>query len=101
MAKVIFELGIEGMSGRVGDVVFRRQGKQTIMYSCPRRSTKPPTAAQVATRDRFREATQWAKAALSDPGQRQYYEELAGRRRKPVFSITLREMMAKLAADPP
>lgn len=77
MAKVDKNIVIQGLSGSLGDqlVIHMGRGGQTIIRTKPRPSSKEPTAAQQETRDRFREASAYAKAAGDEPV---YAEKAAG-----------------------
>ena len=67
---------IDGISGMVGDYVFKQVRGKTIMCSRP---PKPVTQSnqQRENRDRFRKASQWAKTILLEPDKKAYYQKKA------------------------
>ena len=77
MAKIILNPLIEGMSGKFGNVVFRSTPGGVVIAKRPARSSVKPSEAQMAQRQRFKEAAAYAKAALADPQVRARYEERA------------------------
>ena len=86
--KVKLNPAFEGMSGTLGDIVFRELRGETIM------SRKPavigePTAGQLAHRERFKLAAAYGKSVMADPTIRALYEEAAKRKKVPVFSLTV------------
>ena len=89
MAKVRLNPLLEQIRGQIGDLVFRRYGDGVILTRKPAPSSVPPTAAQLAHRERFREAMRYGKAAAADPEVRPLYEAAARARGQPFFSVTL------------
>jgi hypothetical protein len=66
------------LHGKFGDqVIVRTRYGKSYTATFPKTKGKAPGAAQQQTRDRFRMATQWAKVALSDPGQLEAYKAKA------------------------
>lgn len=63
MAKVILSSLFTGLRGRVGNVVDRRINGETHVSAVPRPSTKPPSPAQLAARERFAAASRARAAA--------------------------------------
>lgn len=93
MAHVKLNPILEAFRGMVGDLVFREVRGSTVLSRKPDRSAKPPTEAQEAQRERFREASFYGKAVLADPDARAFYEALAEKRKKPVFSIAIADFL--------
>lgn len=77
MAKATFSPAIDGVSGKSGNLVFRRVRGGTVVAQRPKPSRRKPSAAQLAQRERFARATEYARQVLSDPWQRRAYEALA------------------------
>jgi hypothetical protein len=78
MAKVKLDPLFLGISGTMGDFVFRRsKNGEVIISQRPRKSNTPPSEAQQAQRQRFAEANKYARAALTDSALRAVYEEIA------------------------
>lgn len=64
-------------TGKIGDVVVRRRGNKYYVASVPV-ITKPPTKKQLAQRERFKKAIEYAKKAThEDSPIREVYEMLA------------------------
>ena len=67
------DLLVGNLSGRLGSLVFRRCHGRIIVAMRPSRFRRPPSARQLAQRERFRAATAYAKAVLTDPVRRSAY----------------------------
>ncbi len=74
MAVVLKNLVTKGLSGKLGDsLVFRKVGDKTIVSTVPT-TTKEPTEAQKAQRERFQMAVLYAKSQMDDPELKAAYE---------------------------
>lgn len=73
---------IEGISGMIGNHVFKQVRGKTIMCSRPPKPSKQ-SKQQKENRDRFRQASQWAKTVLLDPDQKSYYQKKAHKLKLP------------------
>lgn len=62
------------------DVIYRQVGDQVIMQGRPESRTRAWTPTQVAQRERFAQAVEYARKVLQDPWQREVYAELAKER---------------------
>jgi len=86
----------KGFSGMLGEsIVFKQIRGKTI--AC-KRPSKPVTQSkqQKGTRDRFREASEWAKNILLDAEQKAYYKEKARRRKLPnAYTAAIADYMRK------
>jgi len=73
---------IEGISGKLGNFVFKQVRGKTTISPCP---PKPTTQSdsQKGTRDRFRKASEWAKNVLMDADQKAYYQKKARKLKLP------------------
>jgi hypothetical protein len=90
MAKVLLNSLFNGVSGKMGDVVFKQTSTgKTIIALAPAKSNRKPSEAQKAQRERFIQATAYAKAALADPTARLHYEAEAARLLKPAYSLAV------------
>ena len=88
MAKVMLDPLFAGLSGTMGDLVFKRtRNGQTIVCQRPRKSNAEPSPAQKAQRERFKLAGAYAKAALADPDLRAFYEERAEKEGQSAFAL--------------
>lgn len=78
MAKLILNSIFNGISGKVGDVVFRRSHTGEIILSRrPDMSHVQSSEAQKAQRQRFKQAVAYAKAAMAEPDVRLHYVQQA------------------------
>ncbi len=83
---------LEGIRGQVGDRVFERYSGE-VMISCKADPTsKPPSKAQTAHCERFREAMLYGKLVMADPEQSALYKETAAAKGKPVFSLMIADV---------
>ena len=77
MAIIRDNLVTEGMSGMLGDMlVFKNLRGKTIVCKRPSRPRKQ-SASQKENRNKFREASRWAKTMLLDPNKKEYYQKKA------------------------
>lgn len=88
MAKVTLNPVLEGLRGKVGDLVFRRHGDGTIL------SRKPivkgePTQGQATQRARFADAVMYGRLVMADPEAKAFYDQAAKGKGIPVFSLTV------------
>lgn len=68
------------LHGKFGDqVVFRTSDGETITANVPDTYNSKPSEAQLAARERFREAVLWAKSTLADPEKLAEYSAKASR----------------------
>jgi len=81
MATVTKNLATTGLSGKVGNLVFRRRGNKTTVYVRSLRKA-PATENEKQARKHFAEAVARAKQALSNDTERKKFEELAKKERK-------------------
>jgi len=88
MAKVMLDPLFDGLSGTIGDLVFKRsRNGQTIVSRRPRKTNALASPAQEAQRERFKLANAYARAALADPDLGAIYEERAAKERKSAFAL--------------
>src|SRR5687767_3958231 len=67
---------LQGISGKIGGIVFRQRNGKTIVASKPYRSKKK-TAKQTAHQARFLEAVMYAKTAMIEENSKKYYADFA------------------------
>ena len=99
MAKVRLNPILEQVRGKVGELVFKRSGDQVIISRKADLSEHEATEAQLAVRERFRQATLYGKMILADPDTRQLYEAAAKSKGKPVFSLTIADFFNAPSVD--
>ena len=77
MAKVTFMDGIATISGRIGDVVFRKSSSgKTYAYQMRKKPKRIPSEKEKKQRQRFSIITKMVSAIMADPTQRAAYEQL-------------------------
>ena len=77
MAKVTFMDGIATISGRIGDVVFRKSPSgKTYAYQMRKKPKRIPSEKEKKQRQRFSIITKMVSAIMADPTQRAAYEQL-------------------------
>lgn len=89
MAKVKLNPVVQQVRGRVGDLVFRRHRNQTVVGQKADLAGREPTPSQAAQRDRFKQATVYAKSVLADPERKVVYQALAQLRKIGVFALSV------------
>ena len=85
-----------GLSGMFGDIlVFKTLRGKTILANRPR-SPRRQSALQRENRLRFREAAQFAKAAMGDPQKKEYYWVKARKLKLPnAYTAAITDYMRK------
>lgn len=76
MAKTSLNSALKGISGGIDNWVYRDVGGRTVI-SRRAEHTAEPTAGQLAVRERFRLAADWARAANADPVLQAVYDPIA------------------------
>jgi hypothetical protein len=84
---------VQGISGKLGNVVFRTCNRKIYVSRLPKPRSTPPTAAQSVQAEKFRQAAAEAKRLLQDPQRRAYYEAMAARKHLPPFAILVGELL--------
>jgi hypothetical protein len=94
MARVKTNPLLEGLSGKVGNLVFKNYASGTIISSRPDRSKVILSADQKESNSKFKHAVAFARAVLKDPEKRKEYEDKV----KPgqsIYHTALAEFMRK------
>jgi len=78
---------IEQMSGKLGDLVFKRYGDEVVIARAPEMDGRTFTPGQLAAQERFRKAAQYGKLAFAEPATRSAYEAAAQEASKPLFAL--------------
>jgi len=99
MAKVKLNPILEQIRGSVGDLVFKRYGDEVVISQKPDMSNRELSQAQLAAQDRFRQAAMYGKVVMADPETKALYEETAGAKGKPVFSLTVADFFNAPSVD--
>ena len=99
MTKVTVNPIIEGMSGKLGELVFKHYGDDIVVARAPNHNGHTPTSAQVAARERFRQGAQYGKLTLAQPASRAIYESAARADGKPLFATVLSDYLKAPVVD--
>jgi hypothetical protein len=90
MPKVRLSPLVEEIHGEMYGVVFKRSPKgNTIVTKRPDMSNVEWSDAQQAHRERFGQATAYARAALAEPKLRARYEKRAKRQKKRAWDVAM------------
>jgi hypothetical protein len=99
MAKITVNSLFSNLYGKIGGLVFRRSRKgKTILSRLPNMSRVKWSKAQKAHRHRFKAAVLFAQAAMQDPVQKAYYEQIALERDSIAFNMAISEYFKVLKA---
>lgn len=93
MPKVILHPTVQGMSGKMGDVVFRYNKKtgKTSISKIPDMTKVKWSKAQKAQRRRFKKAVAYAKTAKTKPEVWAVYQKIAKKKRKRAWDLAVRD----------
>ena len=77
MARVTFIGGIASISGKIGDVVFRKSASgKTYACKAPQQKRRTPSTKEIQHRQRFAMIGKLVANIMADPTQRAVYEQL-------------------------
>jgi hypothetical protein len=99
MAKVKLNPILEGLHGKLGELVFRRYADEVVVARAPDTGNAEPTPAQAAHRERFRLAVLYGKAVLADPETKTLYETTAKAKGTPAFALAVGDFLNAPAVD--
>jgi ATP-dependent Clp protease adapter protein ClpS len=91
MPKVILHPTLRGLSGKMGDVVFRtnRRTGRTTISKVPDMTKVKWSKAQKAQRRRFKKAVACARTAMTQPEVWAVYQALAKKKRKRAWDLAV------------
>jgi hypothetical protein len=90
MAEVKLNASLVEMHGKIGNMVYRRTATgKTITTKCPDMSNVEWSPAQIAQRERMKQATAYAKAAMANPEVRLIYEKMAKKKKRQPFRVAV------------
>jgi hypothetical protein len=95
MATIRFNSLVKGVSGSLGNAVFRQVGKRTILAG-KSSSSKPQSEQQRENRMKFRAAAMYSKAMMLDPQKKAYYQQKAKKLKLPnAYTAAIADYMRK------
>lgn len=92
MTKVHLQPGLRGLSGGMGDWVYSMRNGKTVLGMKPIR-TAEPTEAQLAHRERFKEAVSFAKTARANPTLRAFYQQIAMVKGINIYALAIADFL--------
>ncbi len=92
MARVKTNALLQGVSGKVGNIVFKNYASGTVISSRPDRSKVKLSIIQKKSNSKFKKAVAFAKGVLADPAKRKAYEAKL-KPGKSVYHVVLSEFM--------
>jgi hypothetical protein len=93
MAKIKLNPIIERLRGAVGDLVFKARNGRPYVARKADLSDYAPSQAQAAQRDRFRDATAYARASMDDPDANALYAALAKGRGLTAYTAAVTDFL--------
>lgn len=90
---------METMSGKIGDLVFRRYEGEVVIARKADTCGSVLTAGQLGQQERFGQAAVYAKAVLADTALRPVYEKVAKEKRKPAFALAVVDFLNAPSVD--
>ena len=99
MANVHLNPIMERIRGKIGELVFRRFGRRTIIARKPDLSGRVASAGQIAVRERFRGAAYYANKVMADPERRARYAPLATKRGTPLREVIMTDYLNPPVVD--
>jgi hypothetical protein len=99
MSEVNLNPTVDGYRGSIGRLVFKRYKGRTIVARKPVR-TKEPSPAELAQRERFRDAVSYAKSVLADPALLQFYKPIAMQRNLSVYTVAMGDYLKVPTIEP-
>lgn len=99
MASVSLNPVLETLSGKIGDLVFRRFQDETVVSRSPRTTDRPPTAGQAAQRESFRRAVLYGRAVMADAGTKAVYEAAAKATGRQIFATMVSDYLNAPAVE--
>ena len=93
MAKADLHPTIQGLSGKMGDVVFRynRKTGKTSISKIPDMTKVKWSKAQKAHRRRFKKAVAYAQSAKTNPAVWSVYQKVAKKKRKRAWDVAVKD----------
>ena len=99
MADVIVNPVLKKIHGKIGGLVFKKYGNETIIAQAPGKRTTLPTPGQQAQRERFKLAAVYGHTALADPVTGAIYRARAKAKGQPVFAVAVADFFNQPVVD--
>jgi hypothetical protein len=92
MARTERNSALKGISGGIDNWIYRQRNGRTVIASRPT-VVGIPTEAQLAVRERFRLAADYARAAVTNPAERAIYAPIAKEKGLSLFTVILTDYL--------
>lgn len=99
MAEVRLNPILDGVRGKIGDLVFKRFGDDTIISRLPNFANREFSEAQRLVHENFRQAAHYGSLVLADAAARAVYESVANARRQNLFSVVVEDFLRRPKVD--
>lgn len=94
MARVTNNPLLRGISGKIGPLIFRQVGGQTIVQAAEAKGQRAPRSPrQQAHLDRMHQAKLYAKAQIRDPAAKALYATRIDTRRTSAYTVAIADYM--------
>lgn len=90
---------MEKVSGKIGDLVFRRYEDGVVISRKADTAGRTPTTGQLNQQERFRQAAVYARSAMDDPATKTVYVAAGEKHRKPAFALAVGDFFKVPAVD--
>lgn len=96
MARVKENVLINGLSGRLSNIIFKSYRHGTVISKYPDMSKVKRTSSQKKQNSRFQEAVHYARSVPFNPELLKAYEKIAKRSGRTVYHVALADYMNDL-----
>ncbi len=95
MAKVKLNSALQHLRGAIDGYVYKHYSYGIVVTRMPRMNRIKPSPAQLAQRERFRQAAKHHRAVLADPKAKRRCTKVAREKGLPTSAVTMSEFMRK------
>ena len=99
MATADLNTALHYLSGAVDGFVYKHYCGKLVITRVPRMNRVKPTPAQLAQRERFREAARFHQSVLADPVLKNQFAERAREERLPLSAVTMADFLRRKPKD--
>jgi len=89
MGRTTLHPALQGLRGRIGNLVFRQLYGKTVVSQAPDFSRRKLSARQKAHGRRFAAAVRQARALLANPARKAIYQKKAAKLAKPLMAVAI------------
>ena len=99
MATVKLNSALQHLRGAIDGFVYKHYSYGIVVTRVPRMDKIKPTPAQLAQRDRFRQAAKYHKTVLASAAKKKRCSAVARKKGLPLSAVTLAEFMKRPAGE--